>query len=152
LLNVCVGDQAVVTQRDCGCPLQGAGWTTHLHSIRSFDKLTAAGMTFFDADVTHALDVVLPARFGGGSTDYQLVDEQTESGLPGMRLLVHPRLGPLDAEEIRQVFLDAIGGGSGVERVMEHVWHEAKLPIVDRSAPRVTRTGKTQHVHHAAGS
>ena len=47
LLNVSLGDQALVVQRTCRCPLEQLGWTTHLHTVRSFEKLTAGGMTFF---------------------------------------------------------------------------------------------------------
>jgi hypothetical protein len=43
LLNVSAGDRAVHDGRRCGCPLEAAGWTRHLHSIRSFEKLTAGG-------------------------------------------------------------------------------------------------------------
>jgi hypothetical protein len=87
----------VLSQRRRGCPLEQLGWTTHLHSIRSFEKLTAAGMTFLDTDVIQVLAEVLPARFGGGPTDYQRVEQEQSDGRPTIRLLVHPGLGPLDA-------------------------------------------------------
>src|SRR5207249_8018491 len=45
LINVSVGDLAVMSERACGCPLERAGWKTHLHTIRSYEKLTAGGMT-----------------------------------------------------------------------------------------------------------
>jgi hypothetical protein len=66
LLNVSLGDRAVMVQRACGCSMECFGWTTHLHTIRSYDKLTAGGMTFLDTDVIQVLEEVLPARFGGG--------------------------------------------------------------------------------------
>lgn len=147
LLNVSMGDRGVLSQRDCGCALQRLGWTTHLHSIRSFEKLTAGGMTFLDADLVQVLDETLPKRFGGGPTDYQLTDEVAGDGAPLVRLLVHPRLGPLDAAEIRRSFLHAIGQGSGVERIMMSVWRDAGMPVVERAAPKVTAGGKILHVH-----
>jgi hypothetical protein len=55
LLNVSLGDQAVMGERECSCPMQSAGWTTHLHTIRSFEKLTVAGMAFLDRDVVRIL-------------------------------------------------------------------------------------------------
>jgi hypothetical protein len=94
MLNVSLGDEAAQSARACGCPLHALGWTTHLHTIRSFEKLTAAGMTFLDADVVRVLEDVLPARFGGGPTDYQLVETEERDGLPHLRLLVRPELGP----------------------------------------------------------
>jgi len=147
LLNVSMGDRAVVTQRRCGCPMEALGWTTHMHSIRSFEKLTAAGVTFLDADLIRVLEEVLPTKFGGGPTDYQLLDEESADGKPRVRLLVHPRLGPMDPAQVRQTFLDAIGAGSGVERVMMLVWRDAGLPSVEREAPRITGGGKIMHVH-----
>jgi hypothetical protein len=93
LLNVSMGDQATVSERACGCPLERLGWTTHLHDIRSQEKLTAAGMTFLDTDVIRVLEEVLPARFGGAPTDYQLVEDEGAEGLPRVALIVHPPSG-----------------------------------------------------------
>src|SRR5262249_18398901 len=41
LLNASIGDQATMSRRDCGCPLGALGLPVHLHTIRSFEKLTA---------------------------------------------------------------------------------------------------------------
>jgi hypothetical protein len=30
MINVCIGDQADIDMRECGCPLEQVGWTTHL--------------------------------------------------------------------------------------------------------------------------
>jgi hypothetical protein len=109
LLNVSMGDQAILSQRSCGCSLQAQGWTTHLHDIRSFEKLTAGGMTILDADAIAALEEVLPARFGGSSADYQLQEHETRDGRPRLVLLVSPRIGVLDAEEVMTTFLAALG-------------------------------------------
>jgi len=151
LLNVSLGDQATVMQRRCGCAMDALGWTTHLHTIRSFEKLTAGGVTFLDTDLIHVLEEILPVRFGGGPTDYQIVDEETDDGSPRVRLLVHPRLGPLSVDDVRRAFLDAIGEGSGVERVMMLVWRDAGLPIIERMEPKVTAGGKILHVHLERG-
>ena len=122
-------------------------WATAQPSIRSVEKLTPAGVTFLDADLIHVLEETLPAKFSGGPADYQLIDEEIEDGAPRVHLLVHPRLGALDADAVRQTFLDAIGRGSGVERIMISVWRDAGLPIVEREAPIVTGGGKILHVH-----
>ena len=123
------------------------GWTTHVHTIRSFEKLTAGGMTFLDADVVKVLEEVLPARFGGGPTDYQLLEQEVEGGHPCLRLLVHPAVGPVEEEAVIDTFLNALGGGSGVERVMSMQWREASLLRVERQAPRTTAVGKILHIH-----
>lgn len=147
LLNVSLGDQAIFSQRRCGCPLEAIGWTTHLHTIRSYEKLTAGGMTFLDADLTRVLEDVLPARFGGGPTHYQLVEEETADGHPRLRLLAHPVVGPLDAKAVAETFLTAISPGSGVERVMGLLWRDGGFLAVERRAPEGTASGKILHLH-----
>lgn len=147
LLNVSMGDQAVISKRKCGCALEELGWTTHLHNIRSYEKLTGGGMTFLDTDVIRVLEEDLPARFGGSATDYQLLEDETEDGQPVLRLLVHPKLGPLDTNAVAEVFLSAIGSGSPVERMMEFMWRDASLLRVERQTPLTTRSGKILHLH-----
>jgi hypothetical protein len=147
LLNVSLGDQAELGTRTCGCPLEALGWTLHLHTLRSYEKLTSGGMTFLDSDVIRVLEEVLPARCGGGPTDYQLLEEAAVGGEPRLRLLVHPRLGELDPETVVDTFLSALGGGHGVERVMEMQWREGGYLVVDRQPPRITPSGKILHLH-----
>jgi hypothetical protein len=147
LLNVSMGDEAVVSTRRCGCPLERLGWATHLHTIRSHEKLTAAGMTVLDSDVIRILEEVLPARFGGGPTDYQLVEDEDRAGRPRLRLVVHPALGPLDDAALVDAFLCAVGRRGGAEAIMAHVWRAAQLLRVERRAPHTTPTGKILHLH-----
>jgi hypothetical protein len=147
LLNASLGDEALITSRRCGCPLQQLGWTTHLSGIRSHEKLTAAGMTFFDTDVIRVLDETLPARFGGGPADYQLVEDEAVDGAPRIRLLVHPRVGPLDAAAVSRIFLNAIGAGNGAHALMARVWNDGEVVTVERRAPMATASGKILHVH-----
>jgi hypothetical protein len=146
LLNVSMGDRAIVTDRRCGCPMETLGWRTHLHTIRSFEKLTAGGMTFVDTDVARVLEQVLPGRFGGSPVDYQLVEGEAEDGQPQLSLFVHPRVGPLDTRAIAEAFLDAIGTGSGAARIMAHQWREGRMLRVEREPPRAGMLGKILHV------
>jgi len=147
LLNVSMGDQAVVVERACGCPLERLGWVTHLHTIRSYEKLSGEGMTFLDTDVIRVLEDELPARFGGAPTDYQLLEEEADDGQPRLRLLVHPRVDPLDTKAVAEAFFAAIGSGSPIARVMEVVWRDADLLRVERRAPLITHAGKILHLH-----
>jgi hypothetical protein len=149
LLNVCLGDQAVVSRRSCGCPLDQLGWATHAHAIRSYEKLTAGGMTFLDTDLIRVLEEVLPARFGGGSTDYQLEETEAADGRPRLQLIVNPSLGAIDPKAVAEAFLSAIASGSGAERVMGLVWRDAGLLTVARRPPRSTSTGKILHLASA---
>ena len=147
LLNVSTGDQAELGGRQCGCPLESLGWTTHIHSVRSREKLTSAGMNFLDSDVAQVLDEVLPARFGGGPTDYQILEEEGRDGSPVVKLLVHPRLGELDERLMASEFLKEVGRGGGALSVMGRAWKEAELIRIERGAPRTTRSGKILHLH-----
>ena len=135
LINVSLGDQATA-RAPCGCPLGALGWTTHLATIRSHEKLTAGGMTFLDTDLIRVLEEVLPARFGGAPTDYQLVEEEAADGRPRLRLLVHPARRPGRSGTLVDAFLSAIGAGPGGERVMELQWREpqASCPSSGSSA------------------
>ena len=147
LLNVSLGDEAVISERKCGCPLQQLGWTTHLHSIRSYEKLTSEGMSFLDADLVRLLEETLPAHFGGGPIDYQLSEEEDEDGRPCLRLLVHPRVGPVDPQALTDAFLSMLGSGSEAAKVMELMWRDAGLLKVERRPPFVTSSGKVLHLY-----
>jgi hypothetical protein len=147
LLNVSLGDEAAFAMRSCGCPLEALGWTTHLHTIRSYEKLTAGGMTFLDTDVIRVLEEDLPARFGGAPTDYQLIEKEDENGRPRLELIVHPAVGSVDKNTVAETFLNAISTGSGVERIMGSLWRDAKLLSVERRPPTPTASGKILHLH-----
>jgi hypothetical protein len=144
LLNASVGDRGILAERPCGCALGALGWTTHLHTFRSFARVTSRGLAFLDGDLVQILDEVLPTRHGGTPTDYQLIEEVGPE--PRLRLLVHPRLGPLDAAAVARTFLDAVGRGSGIERITGLVWKDAGIVEVERQAPRATAAGKIVHV------
>jgi hypothetical protein len=146
LLNVSMGDRATMTDRRCGCPMERLGWRTHLHTIRSYEKLTAGGVTFEDTDVIRILEEVLPARFGGGPRDYQLVEEQAGDGEPRLRLLMHPAIGSADPAAVAGVFLDAIAAGAEPRRHMAAEWRAAGLLRVEREAPRASGSGKILHL------
>ena len=152
LLNVSLGDQGVLGSQRCGCPLEAHGWATHLDTLRSFEKLTAGGMSFTDSDLIQALEDVLPARFGGGPADYQLVEDGVSPPEPRVRLLVHPRLGSLDPGQVTDVFLAAIGQSARGGRVMALAWREGQVLCVERRAPLVTASGKILHLHASTSS
>jgi hypothetical protein len=146
LFNVSMGDRAVVTDRACGCPLEALGWRRHLHTIRSYEKLTAGGMTFIDTDVIRVLEEVLPRRFGGGPTDYQILEEEMDGGHPRLCILVAPSVGAVDGAAVSETFLAAIGAGSATARVMAAQWRQGGVVRVERQAPLATPSGKILHL------
>ena len=145
-LNVAFGDQATLSERQCGCPLERLGWVRHLAHIRSYEKLTAHGMTFLDTDVIAVLERTLPARFGGGPNDYQLVEAAQSDGRPRLLLRVHPRVPACQPEEVARVFVAALGRQSDTERLMGQVWLDAGAVSVVRELPAVSAGGKILHV------
>jgi hypothetical protein len=151
LFNVSLGDRAVLDRRSCGCPMERLGWTTHLRGIHSVEKMTAAGMTFLDSDLVRVLEEVLPARFGGGPSDYQLAEEQDADGRPVLRLLVHPRVGEVAGAAVAETFLSALGAGGGAQHVMGLAWRQARILSVERGAPLISPAGKILHLR-AGGS
>ncbi len=92
-------------------------------------------MTFLDVDVVRVLEEVLPARFGGGPTDYQLAEDEAADGRPRLRLLAHPALGPLDEPGVVDAFLTSIGRGAGAEQVMARMWRDHRVPPGRAPAP-----------------
>ena len=93
LLNVEIDDYGTVEPSTCGCPLEAYGFDRVLRHIRSFSKLTAEGVTLVGSEMEHILESVLPARFGGTSLDYQLMEEEDGGGLTRVVLIVSPRVG-----------------------------------------------------------
>jgi hypothetical protein len=149
LLNLSLGDGGRLGERRCGCPLDRSGWRSHLLGVRSAEKLTAAGMAFLDTDVVAILEDTLPRRFGGGPADYQLVEDERADGRPQLRLLVHPRVGPLDPAAVVDEFLQSLGRSGGAQRVAELTWRSAQLLELERRAPMTTVAGKILHLHAA---
>ncbi len=147
-LNVSMGDRGELSDRRCDCAMERAGWTRHLRNVRSFEKLTGAGMTFADGDVIRVLEEVLPARFGGSPADYQLVEEEGEDGAPVVRLLVRPDVGSVDEADVARAFLDGLSGGGegGAKKIMSLAWERAGLPRVERRPPLATASGKILHL------
>ena len=98
-------------------------------------------------DVIRILEEILPHRFGGGPTDYQLVEDRSANGHPRVRLLVHPAAGPMDRHAVAEEFLGALAAGDGAERVMGLAWREAGFVQVERRPPLTSGSGKILHVH-----
>jgi hypothetical protein len=145
MLNVESDDYGVLEDRDCGCPIGKIGFNQHLHTIRSYDKLTSEGMTFVGAQLISVVDEILPARFGGHPTDYQFVEEE-EAGLPKVSVVVGPRIGPVDEKAIVATVLEALGSQPGC-KLMASQWREGKTLRVVRSEPYATGAGKILPLH-----
>lgn len=148
LLNVETGDYAELSRRACSCVLGAAGLDTHLAGIRSFEKLTGEGMTFAGTGVLRVLEEVLPARFGGQPSDYQLVEVEDAGGITYLELRADPSVGPLDESRVRDVFLAALENDRRA-RPMTEIWKQAEIVRLRRAPPVPTAMGKILPFHLA---
>jgi hypothetical protein len=141
LLNVETGDYGLVGRRACGCALGAAGLGVHISRIRSFEKLSGEGMTFVQTDLLRVLEEVLPARFGGSGSDYQIIEEERD-GILGLSLVISPRVGAVDEAQAAGVFLQELGREGGLEGMGAEVWRRANTVTVQRRWPLATKAGK----------
>jgi hypothetical protein len=146
MLNVELGDYAVRGPSACGCVWQTMGFVDVLHTIRSYEKLTSEGMHFLGADLITLVDEVLPARFGGHPTDYQFVEEEHD-GLPTVRLVVSPRVGPVPDADVRATVLEVLAAPDAAHRMMATLWRDGAVLQVARREPHATSAGKILPLH-----
>jgi len=146
LLNAESGDYAELDDRDCGCLMHELGLTLHVHRVRSYEKLTAGGMSYPADELIEVLELRLPAAFGGGPSDYQLVEEEGERGQTHLTLRIHPRLGELDEARILTHFIAEVGKAGENQRFVAESWRGRGTFRVARLAPRTSARGKMMPV------
>src|SRR5579875_3474397 len=144
LLNVDMGDYGAIGTDACDCKFGQVGFDVHLSNIRSYEKLTGEGVTFVNTDFVWIIEKKLPEIFGGRSTDYQLVEHESQHGLPRLRLLVSPRIGKVDEAQVTKVFLELLKGAedrmwadAGTE-----MWRQSGMVRIVRDNPIPTASGK----------
>jgi phenylacetate-coenzyme A ligase PaaK-like adenylate-forming protein len=142
MLNTDLGDYARVERRDCECALGRLGLRTHLSDIRSFEKLSGEGTSFACSNIDSILEEVLPARFGGASTDYQLLEQEGEGGATCLVLRVHPAIGALDEAALRAALLAELERGGVVEQYQARLLARVGAVTIRRQPPLLTRGGK----------
>lgn len=147
LLNVESGDYGVIEKRSCGCLFEQAGCTEHIHHVRSFDKLTSAGMNFNGSDLLRLIEVVLPQKYGGVATDYQMVEEEGTDGQTRFSILVSPEVGKIDEAELLHTILKELGDGKDAKRLMAKIWQETNTLRLKRERPLTTGAGKLLPLH-----
>ncbi|KRT75929.1 MAG: hypothetical protein XU14_C0081G0006 [Armatimonadetes bacterium CSP1-3] len=155
MINVESGDYGKLGKRRCGCFLDEAGFSLHMHTILSFEKLTAEGMTFIGPGLITLLEEDLPREFGGDSRHYQLVEGEDGRGLTRLFLLVSPQVGPVDEDALRERVLGAIADRhllSRRGRTIGRIWRGADTIYLLRREPLATESGKVLHLHTARGA
>jgi hypothetical protein len=142
LFNVQNGDCATLTTKECGCALQEAGFTQHVQTVRSFEKLTGEGMNYFGVDLAALIEGILPSEFGGGLGDYQVVEEDDDTGRTRITLIVHPSVGPIDNARLLARLHEGLSADSRNSRFMATMWRDAGSFRVRREPPYSSARGK----------
>lgn len=117
------------------------GFDLHLRDIRSYEKLTSEGMHFLGTELIALLEEVLPRAFGGGPSDYQLV-EQEEGGLSRVQLVVRPSVGPIDEPRMVRTALEFLASYSRGHQLMANFWQDGSTLQIRRQEPFTTKAGK----------
>lgn len=149
-INVANGDHAVLSERNCGCPMHEAGLTLHAHHVGSFEKFTSEGLAFPFDDLYELLDTTLPDKFGGGVGDYQLVEEEGMSGRTHVTLLVDPSVGPIRESSLLDFLTAEFAAGSRSKGFMAGVWRDSGTFRIRRESPTATSRGKVLPLRVAA--
>jgi hypothetical protein len=148
LVNLELGDHGILGPAKCGCRFQQMGYDTVISGIYSYTKLTLYGGRLFGGDMARIIEEALPARFGGGPSDYQLVERDAGIG-PRLVLRVNPRIfadRPVPAEAIRDCFFEEVRkllGGLLWAGVLSH----AGAVEVLAQPPLAGQTGKVLPFH-----
>jgi len=151
LLNVGMGDFGTIYAKDCKCLFGDLGFDTHVAHIRSFEKLTGEGVTFVDTDFIHIIENELPKKFGGQSTDYQLIEEEDKKGLTHLKLLISPRLNDVDEKEVVNTFVNLLkqseNSPESWSQSGSEMWLQARTIRVKREYPIPTKSAKILPFH-----
>jgi hypothetical protein len=106
-------------------------------------------MNYFYGDLFELFEKTLPAEFGGGPGDYQLVEEEDSNGQTRLTLLVRPEVGKVDEERLLARFKEALEQESKGARFTANVWQKSGTFRVRRQAPHSSPRGKISPLHIA---
>jgi hypothetical protein len=146
MLNVESDDYGVMETHSCGCLFEQLGFVRHLHHIRSFAKLTGSGMTIIGSDFVHILEKVLPQKYGGGATDYQLLEEEDNNGQTRLNLIVSPSVGAINDSEVIKTVLSELHRSVRSGKLAAGFWSQINTLQVKRIYP-MSSSGKVMTLH-----
>jgi hypothetical protein len=142
MLNVETDDFGIVEERHCGCELESYGYTTHLREVRSYSKLTGEGVTLIGDEMIHILETTLPARFGGTSFDYQLMEDEDDQGFTRLYVIVSPRIELQSERAVIECVLEGLRQSSPAADAARLTWQNADTLQVKRMEPVWTERHK----------
>lgn len=146
MLNVESDDYGVVHTESCGCLFEKLGFTRHMRHIRSFGKLTGSGMTILGSDFVRILEEVLPQKYGGAATDYQLVEEEDNQGRTRLSLVINPSVGDIDERKVIDTVINELRKGVHGGKLASGLWSQVETIQVKRMSP-ISSSGKVLTLH-----
>ena len=146
MLNVETDDYGTMETRHCGCLLDELGLHQHLHTIRSYSKLTGSGMTILGSDFVRILEEILPGKYGGSATDYQLLEEEDARGQTHLSLIISPSVGEINNDDVIHTVLDELSHGIHGGRLAAGFWSQVNTLQIRRMYP-LSSSGKVMTLH-----
>jgi len=151
LLNVEMGDYGIIETKRCSCKFDALGYDKHISDIGSFEKLTGEGVTFVNTDFIKIIEEIMPREFGGVSTDYQLIEEESPNGLTHLNLMISPRVGIVDETAAIAFFIkhlkNADDSPESWTQSGPEMWEQAGTLRVKRENPIPTKRAKILPFH-----
>ncbi len=103
------------------------------------------GYTFLGTELLRLIEEILPNRFGGHPTDYQLVEEE-EGGLPKVNIVVNPSVRNVIEDAVVNTVLQSLRAYPGGD-VMSDQWLQGRTLRVVRREPYTTASAKILPLH-----
>jgi hypothetical protein len=138
LLNVENDDYGELGIKQCGCIFEKLGLTQHMSQIRSFSKFTGRGMTIAGTEMLNILEKILPERFGGSPSDYQLQEVEDRQSQTRLILVISPQVGDVNESEIIKTVLAEMQKGVHGGKLASGIWAQAQAIQIKRSNPIAT--------------
>ena len=92
-------------------------------------------MTIIGSDFVRILEEVLPRKYGGAATDYQLLEEEDSRGLTRLSLIISPSVGIVDDSDVIATVLDELRNTISSGMMTASLWSHAEALRVKRMFP-----------------
>ena len=140
VFNIESEDYGLIKSASCGCELQHLGLTDQISNIRSFGWFRAEGTRIFGDDLVKVIEYILPAKFGGNPSDYQMFEEEDEGGFTRVVVVVSPVVGPIEEDALKEEILCTLRRGLGYHRQETYretaeFWSQGRTLQVRRMLP-----------------
>ena len=141
LLNADLGDEGLLTRRECGCTFGKLGMNMFVSNVRSRVKHTGEGMSVYVSDLENILGKLIK-RFGGSPGDYQFRKILEVGGLERIAVVVSPAVGKINENLFIEEILNNLSGLNDRCRLAADMWRQISMFFLVRDYPTVTKGQK----------